>query len=223
MSHDPEIPQIEDEESLAAHAEAVLPQLHDEKTRGIGWAAASVVAFNAAGLAATLSMLDKIKFPVFTALAYVSALALCFVTGVLYVVAMSTTWDKIDDWLDQLKLPVHKRNADEFKAAMEGAANTKKLLLPMIYVGLLASIASVMAPTSFAIGLKVSDPDNDARCLSIQRDMLSAHARRADDPDLFSALGCVPEGEGSVYAPPTDRERRAGHPLPWGGYPPPTE
>ncbi|WP_322964435.1 hypothetical protein [Sphingomonas fuzhouensis] len=61
---------------------------------------------------------------------------------------------------------------------------------------------------------------NAKRCLAIQRDMLSAHPRRSDDPDLFQALGCAPSGEGSVSAAPTDRERKAGHPLPWGGYPP---
>lgn len=61
---------------------------------------------------------------------------------------------------------------------------------------------------------------NKARCLAIQRDMLSAHPRRSDGPDLFQALGCRPQGEGGVSAAPTDRERKAGHPLPSGGYPP---
>jgi hypothetical protein len=42
---------------------------------------------------------------------------------------------------------------------------------------------------------------NDRRCLAIQRDMLSARPRRSDDPDLFQALGCRPQGGGSVYAP----------------------
>lgn len=62
---------------------------------------------------------------------------------------------------------------------------------------------------------------NDKRCAAVQMDMLSAHPRRADSPDLFQALGCRPQGQGGVSAPPTDRERRAGHPLSWGGYPPP--
>lgn len=44
---------------------------------------------------------------------------------------------------------------------------------------------------------------NDRRCLAIQRDMLSARPRRSDSPDLFQALGCRPQGEGSVYAPLT--------------------
>jgi hypothetical protein len=42
---------------------------------------------------------------------------------------------------------------------------------------------------------------NDRRCLAIQRDMLSAMPLREDGPDLFQALGCHPQGSGSVYAP----------------------
>jgi hypothetical protein len=43
---------------------------------------------------------------------------------------------------------------------------------------------------------------NDRRCLALQRDMLSARPRRADGPDLFAALGCRPQGGGSVYVLP---------------------
>lgn len=43
---------------------------------------------------------------------------------------------------------------------------------------------------------------NDRRCVAIQRDMLSARPRRHDGPDLFQALGCRPQGGGSVYASP---------------------
>jgi hypothetical protein len=55
----------------------------------------------------------------------------------------------------------------------------------------------------------ISDRANDRRCLAIQRDMLSARPRRADNPDLFQALGCRPQGEGSVYAPPRSSEGKS--------------
>ena len=58
---------------------------------------------------------------------------------------------------------------------------------------------------------------NDRRCLAIQRDMLSAQPRRDDGPDVFQALGCRPQGEGSVFAKPTKLEQAAGHVLPSGG------
>lgn len=60
---------------------------------------------------------------------------------------------------------------------------------------------------------------NDARCLAIQEDMLSARPRKANGPELFQALGCAPTGDDPrIFAPPTDREMRAGRPLPFGGY-----
>lgn len=59
---------------------------------------------------------------------------------------------------------------------------------------------------------------NDRRCIAIQRDMLSAHRRIEDGPDVFQALGCRPQGTGVIRVKPTDRELKAGHPLPSGGY-----
>jgi len=69
------------------------------------------------------------------------------------------------------------------------------------------------------------DPDsqfNLARCLALQNDFLNAHPRRSDSREIFDTLKCRPQGRGGISAPPTDREKRVGHPLPWGGYPPPT-
>ncbi|WP_426255823.1 hypothetical protein [Sphingomonas sp. DC2300-3] len=41
---------------------------------------------------------------------------------------------------------------------------------------------------------------NERRCLAIQKDMLSSLPLRANDADVFQALGCKPQGAGSVYA-----------------------
>jgi hypothetical protein len=72
-------------------------------------------------------------------------------------------------------------------------------------VAMLLSIAS--AGWGFTIASRAIDASaaNDHRCLAIQHDMLSARPRRADSPDLFQALGCRPQGEGSVYALPRSR------------------
>ncbi len=43
---------------------------------------------------------------------------------------------------------------------------------------------------------------NAARCLALQKDILSARPRRPDGIELFKALGCSPTGNGSVFAPP---------------------
>ncbi len=60
---------------------------------------------------------------------------------------------------------------------------------------------------------------NDERCRAIQEDMLSAHPRKANGPELFQALGCAPTGDDpTIFVPPTNRELRAGKALPFGGY-----
>ncbi|WP_176500543.1 hypothetical protein [Sphingomonas sp. HMP9] len=68
-------------------------------------------------------------------------------------------------------------------------------------VGALAVILFYQA----ALKVEVDQNANDRRCLAIQHDMLSSTPLRADGPDLFQALGCRPQGEGSVYALPVKR------------------
>ena len=71
-----------------------------------------------------------------------------------------------------------------------------------------------LVATGLALGPAVVA--NDRRCLAIQRDMLAAQPRRADGPDLFEALGCRPQGEGSVFAKPTKAEQASENALPIG-------
>ena len=67
-------------------------------------------------------------------------------------------------------------------------------LVPLVFVVFVILLAQRMA--------SIDSRANDARCLAIQNDMLSARPRRSDGPDLFQALQCRPQGEGSVYAQP---------------------
>ena len=71
---------------------------------------------------------------------------------------------------------------------------------------LLFSGAAIFAVAVGAHLPKSTDAANDRRCLAIQRDMLAAHPNRSDDPILFHALGCRPQGNGSVYRQPTKAE-----------------
>ena len=64
-----------------------------------------------------------------------------------------------------------------------------------------ASLLALVVAWSAGRDREVSRDAAERRCVAIQRDMLSARPLRADDADLFQALGCQPLGEGSVYAP----------------------
>lgn len=80
--------------------------------------------------------------------------------------------------------------------ARQAAKGSTRISLAALAVAAISAIPTVY-------GWARHDDANDRRCLAIQRDMLSARPRRTDGPDLFQALGCRPQGEGSVYAPRT--------------------
>jgi hypothetical protein len=84
----------------------------------------------------------------------------------------------------------------------------------------LVAIATALAMGMYTYVVADAQSDklsNDKRCAAIQRDMLAAQPRRTDGPDLFQALGCRPQGEGSVFSKPTRLERAARRALPEGG------
>ncbi|SEM54057.1 hypothetical protein SAMN05192583_0560 [Sphingomonas gellani] len=92
----------------------------------------------------------------------------------------------------------------------------------MIALALLLAVAASVIATPMLNNATADSEANDRRCLAIQRDMVSAHRRIPDGPALFQAFGCRPQGsDPRLFVPPTDREKRAGHALPYGGYPRP--
>jgi len=88
---------------------------------------------------------------------------------------------------------------------------------PAYWVSISAVIISAVALIGTIVPLLGRSSDNDRRCLAIQRDMLSAQPRRNDGPDLFQALGCRPQGGGSVFAKPAHVGQKAISTSPNGG------
>ncbi len=82
-----------------------------------------------------------------------------------------------------------------FEHVAESERKDLRLLMVIVAVGIVG--------IAFAGGLREQYQNtltNNKRCLAIQRDMLSSLPLRSDDPELFQALGCRPQGGGSVYA-----------------------
>lgn len=92
------------------------------------------------------------------------------------------------------------------------------LIIPGLFF-VLFSLGFFQVAPSLLPSMARASRANDKRCLALQRDMLSEHPLRSDDPDLFQALGCRPQGEGSVYAPASESMIAVHHWLPWGGLP----
>ncbi len=171
------------------------------RERAAGWLAASVVAFNAGGLAASLSLLTKIDNASLVLASYITTLILCFLSGCGYCFGSAKAYEIGDDCLDQLKMHVDDREPNKLHSAIDAVANSKGIYVPMVIFGSLSLLASVISIILLGYNLEISDKTNVLRCANVQSRMFAASPDRADLPDLFQALGCRPKGAGMVHAP----------------------
>ena len=86
-----------------------------------------------------------------------------------------------------------------------------KLRYPLLVIAMAAGLAAIGIVLAGASSMRASAEANDRRCLALQRDMLAALPRKKDGAALFRALGCDPQGEGSVMVPATAAEYRRSH------------
>lgn len=68
-------------------------------------------------------------------------------------------------------------------------------------VGLAMTISSFVGLTGAAFFGSIRSDLNDARCANVQREMLLPNPRRDDLPDIFTALGCRPQGTDDIQFP----------------------
>lgn len=154
----------------------------------LGWIAATIVALNAGGLATAISILKNLDHPFLVSSGFFAGLMMMLCSGLLAIIAL----------IQQ----VEHQNATAEDNVLPSRSSKRGGLGYATASGVLA-ILSLIAFISSALFIVVNYRDdyaNDIRCFAIQRDMLSSMPLRSDDPDLFQALGCRPQGEGSVYA-----------------------
>ncbi|WP_235516878.1 hypothetical protein [Sphingomonas sp. Leaf28] len=176
--------------------------LDSKKDSAVGWLGAAFAAFNAAALATALTFAEKMDHPVVVCALFLTSLLLIFATGVAYAYALSEITDAVSE--NTQIFNVSRPNIDDENYA-EKLGMLDKLgenLHPTIIIALLAGVFTLAGVVTFSSGIEMTNPANDRRCLAIQHDMLSASPRRSDSADLFQALGCRPQGEGSVFAKP---------------------
>ncbi|MDY0966954.1 hypothetical protein [Sphingomonas sp. Leaf226] len=214
----PKDPGITDSELRSIMLQA-MAQVSSNKDSAIGWLAAAIATFNAAGLATSLSFSDKLEYPLFVSASFSAALLLTFATGIGYVFALSETENdiaKMSQWSNTSDEGRVLVGATDKYSSWDGAY---KALTPALLLGISATISTIVAVVAFGVTIRLADPAKDRLCLAIQKDMLSARRRILDGPDVFQALDCRPDGSGVVWVKPTVRELRAGRALPDGGYP----
>jgi hypothetical protein len=204
-------PQTNEDVELARRAaRAMIEHMSDamkallSETGSIGrWLTASLLAVNGAAVAAVFTAFDKLAMPAGDAALFLGGVFAALCTGVLLqkatIAGAELAGEVIGHSLVVEQTGVYHKEAQALfdDMATRSQRNSK---WPQLAGWLSAMLFAAGAGLTGLTGFK-SDIANDRRCLALQRDILSARPRRSDSPDLFQALGCRPQGEGSVYAP----------------------
>lgn len=173
------------------------------------WLTASLLAVNGAAAAAIFSAFDKLALPSGDAALFLAGVFAALCSGVLLqkasIAGAEMAGTAIGHALVVEKTGFYNKEAQAFADGM--ASRTRRLSLWPQLAGWVSAVlfAGGAMLTGFT-GFK-ADTANDHRCLILQRDMLSSEPRKEDGIALFQALGCRPQGEGSVYAPSCNRAR----------------
>jgi hypothetical protein len=160
------------------------------------WLTASLLAVNGAGALAVFNAADK--------LSHLPVDGSFFVLGVLAALSSAVLNQKsnqhsaavVGEALGQAIVvsqtgevtePLEKIEKDFRKRLMKGATRPE-------LAGWASALLFVIGAVSIGLDSPKADPVNSRRCATIQHDMLSARPRASDDPAVFVALGCKPQG-----------------------------
>lgn len=188
-------------DSIAALVSKSRDDTRQYQVSALSWAVASLLAINAGGVATAIGASDRLSYPLVPASLFFGGVCLSLCTAYFFFGGISTLHDDMDGLVDDIKA---ETAFDEEKRSelITRLDDIHYSLYPSVFTASLSGLALLLGAISFVFVMKPFDHANANRCLAVQRDMLSARPARPDGPDLFQALGCRPQGEGSVYAPP---------------------
>lgn len=182
------------------------------ETGSIGrWLTASLLAVNGAAAAAVFSAFDKLASPSVDAALFITGVFAALCTGVLLqkatIAGAELAGEVIGHSLVVEQTGVYHEQAQILFDGM-GARSQRNSKWPQMAGWLSAILFAAGAVVTGLTGFRV-DIANDRRCLALQSDILSARPRNVNGILLFQALGCRPQGEGSVYAPAQRKQHTA--------------
>lgn len=202
MVHESKPFALSNEDVLLDLLKASQATLQSERDKASGWVAGAFAAFNAAGFGVALSNVDRIENARLIIIVFGAGLLLSFITAVLYAIAKHNQLEANSKFIYQLEVPVSKRESAAFLKAAADFRSIDSYMNAPLYLGVATVLIALLGSLLFITHFRTVDSANKARCLAIQKDMLTSTPLRSDGPDLFQALGCRPQGEGSVYARP---------------------
>lgn len=188
-------------EALSGLETIEVDEFYEIRQTSARWLLASLLVVNSGGLVTTLSADGRLTHAFAVATFFFSGVAsalLCALYIMFSVPRLTSAFDALKSYASNKDSEL---DATAIRDRVDGIFLSIVLLLPAFVLGFASIILFFAGSATFAANFEFSDGNNDRRCLAIQRDMLSARPRRSDSPDLFQALGCRPQGEGSVYAP----------------------
>lgn len=189
--------------TILARFEALRVFSFEQVATAARWLLASLLAINGGGALATINSVGRLESPLHPAACFTAGICLVLLSAVVIQHATGLNLTPVE----RISYYWREVEVDGIRVASIEADNDWDLRWRR-WIGHLAPILGWLSAAAFVLGVMYlsedaqSRPANNRRCLAIQHDMLSARPRRTDDADLFQALGCRPQGEGSVYAPP---------------------
>lgn len=193
---------------MVGRFETLAQASSDQLVKTSGWLTASLLAINGGGALAALNAVDRVHsassagwFGAGLLMAMVSGVA---IQGIQAKIAAPVEqylffWRRVSEngQLDQGALEQHQRDLHKFERL--------RFIPPL--AGWISAALFAAGGLTLAEDLSQRDEGAQARCMSLQNDMLASSPRRSDSRDLFVALGCKAAGNGRVHV------RSAGHQI----------
>ena len=172
----------------------------DQSADAAKWLLASLLAINGGGAVAAVNSIEKLQIGVpagLFAAGIMLALASAVIIQSVGYRSLAPIQEAIGYWITVVD---DGTQADEYEAKL------KKRFLKLRWFGMLAPAAGWCSAGCFVCGALTLnnapsrvDQHNVTRCQAIQDDMISSHPKRADDAEIFVALGCKPRGAGGFH------------------------
>ena len=173
------------------------------------WFLAIAVALNAGAVATLFSSMDKIT--------YESTDYICFLLGLGAVLASSAlagflahvSSDNFADLFNAVLQVQNEKSGDHtpIEAAYQKLGHGSIVRNAPMFLRFVSVALFFVGVINLYFSLPHRLEPASRRCLAIQNDMLARQPRRLDSRELFTALGCHPQGEGVMQLLPSSTGR----------------
>jgi hypothetical protein len=208
-AHDPERFEKAFIASFLEVYEAAVPRQEQRSVDASKWSLAALLTINGGGVLGIINAGERFENPILPASIYLIGMSAAVLTAAAIRVAVAADLNHA-----QLLFGKAKRASIGVESSLlvynyitKSIGRRKKIgeHFQQIIPFALEAMSGIAFLCASVVSVQTIDPGsaaNDARCVALQADFLSAKPKRPDSREMFEALKCRPQGEGSVYAPP---------------------